>query len=121
VEAEERMMDAVIDWLMGLLRFDLRCGSGKDDRVYLGAFGTSVGEQSRQGMHLVAVDSHQLDQVFEDLQDWCRDRGCKLFWDRVIWDQWHQRWESNGIGGADVMFIATADEHVATEAWLAWG
>jgi hypothetical protein len=90
-------------------------------KVYLGAFATSVNEQRRRQQILIPVHHVGTDDAeFADLYHWCQQRGCQLFWDRVIWDALLQRWESNGIGGADLLFIISPDEDTAFEALLTW-
>lgn len=88
------------------------------DDTYLGAYSMCVDRIQSDRRHLIATNLHDVD---DELLEWCRDRGCKLFWDRVIWDNWMHRWQSNGIGGFDILFILAPDSETGMEAKLAWG
>lgn len=95
---------------------------GRTDSItYLGMFGMTVDQARARDMTLVATNIDGFDDRFTEVLDWCRDRGCKVFWDRVTWDKWKGCWESNGIGGVDVLFIASDVPEVITEARLSWG
>lgn len=64
---------------------------------------------------------HGIDAEF-DL--WCQHNHCYYFYDRVLYDRWEsgkRRWRTNGIGGVDLLFIATNSETAAIMAKLTWG
>lgn len=52
---------------------------------------------------------------------WCQQYFCYYFYDRVWYDKWRHRWESNGIGGYDMLFIATNCDTGAMMSKLGWG
>lgn len=59
----------------------------------------------------------------EEFDLWCQHNHCYYFYDRVLYDRWafpKRRWVTNGIGGFDLMFIATNYESGATMAKLTW-
>lgn len=87
--------------------------------TYLGAFGWSVDQAYGMDKQVVATDAgwDELDEMTE----WCAEHGCQCFWDRVLYDQWMCKWVSNGIGGADYLFIQADTEDLATLARLRWG
>lgn len=93
------------------------------EHTYLGMFGMTVDVARSNGLTLIPTNIVSIEEDLLDLIDWCRDRGCKVFWDRVIWDRWMKRWESNGIGGMDVLFVGVRsnDEETIIEAKLVWG
>ena len=66
----------------------------------------------------VLVLDEFVDQV--DLEHWCQVNFCYYFFDRVWYDVWRKRWESNGIGGCDVLVICTDVESSAVMATLKW-
>lgn len=53
---------------------------------------------------------------------WCQHNHCYYFIDRVSCDRWGSRrkWVSNGIGGFDLLFIATNSDTGALMAKLKW-
>lgn len=55
-----------------------------------------------------------------ELEDWCYQFSSYYFWDRVWFNQWRNRWESNGIGGGDYFFIVTDYDDSAILAKLRW-
>lgn len=52
---------------------------------------------------------------------WCQLNLCYYCYDRVWYDKWRNRWESNGIGGGDAFFILTDNDETAVMAQLRWG
>ena len=93
----------------------------EEEKTYLGAFATTVDRARDSGVHCIAVPGiGDLNEDFDDLCSWCKDRGCHLIWDRVIWDPWHQCWTNNEIAGGDMLFVLTADTDTATLARLTW-
>lgn len=67
-----------------------------------------------------AIEDYFDDRLNFDL--WCQHNFCYYFLDRVSYDRWasRRRWVSNGIGGIDLLFIATNSEASATMAKLRW-
>ena len=51
---------------------------------------------------------------------WAMEYQCEILSDRVLWNEWSKRWESNGIGGEDLVFFATNDDEAATMTILRW-
>lgn len=87
--------------------------------TYLGLFGRSVDQAYGDDKWVIATYAGW-DEV-EELIAWCKDNGCQCFWDRVLYDHWMCKWVSNGIGGADYLFIQCDSENSATMARLTWG
>lgn len=87
--------------------------------TYLGAFGWSVDRAYGSDKQVVVTDAGW--DELDELTAWCAEHGCQCFWDRVLYDQWMSRWVSNGIGGADYLFIQCESESMAIMARLRWG
>lgn len=85
----------------------------------------SIDEMYRSYAHVIRVDPRHIPwrdrDAFLELRRWARINHCGAVVDRVIWDQWQQRWEENQIGGTDQVFLGTNDEGTAMLARLTWG
>lgn len=57
----------------------------------------------------------------DEFDMWCQLNLCYYCYDRVWYDKWRNRWESNGIGGFDVLFVLTDNDDTAVMAQLVWG
>lgn len=57
---------------------------------------------------------------YEEAIDWAKEYGCEILVDRVIYNEWNNRWESNGIAGGDFLFFAMNDDEAATMTVLRW-
>ena len=113
------MIYALFSWCANLVSRSLHSKKkSEDSKIYLGIFGWSV-DQAYGADKIVIATSAGWDEL-EDLTKWCKENGCRCFWDRVIWDRWMSKYSSNGIGGVDILFIETVDSEVATLSRLIW-
>lgn len=107
--------------MLGILRYLGLAGEAESlaQPTYLGAFGWSVDQAYGSDKKVIATNAgwDELDEMTE----WCTEHGCQCFWDRALYDQWMRKWVSNGIGGADYLFIQCDSENSAIMARLAWG
>jgi hypothetical protein len=85
----------------------------------------TVDDLHRNYQHVIRIDPDKISwgrqDAFEEIRRWAVQHGCGIVVDRVIWDQWRGRWESNCIGGEDLAFFGSNDEEVAVLAVLVWG
>ena len=57
----------------------------------------------------------------DEIDLWCQLNLCYYCYDRVWYDNWRNRWESNGISGSDELFVLTNNDETAVMAQLRWG
>lgn len=69
--------------------------------------------------HVIIVNRPWPDR--DEFDMWCQLNLCYYCYDRVWYDQWRRRWESNGIGGGDALFVLTNNDETAVMAQLVWG
>jgi hypothetical protein len=117
-----QMIRSILEWFTDII-IESTIGSKEKpqsrDPIYLGSHSWTVDRAYGSGKQVIATDAGWDD--LDELTEWCKDNGCQCFWDRVIWDQWSHRWSSNGIGGADYIFIQAEGDEKVTLARLVWG
>lgn len=69
--------------------------------------------------HVIIVNRPWPDH--DEFDMWCQLNLCYYCYDRVWYDQWRRRWESNSIGGGDALFVLTNNDETAVMAQLVWG
>lgn len=73
--------------------------------------------------HVVTVQSDDFWRAYwydsSELDDWCQRHFCYYFYDRVFYDNFCHRWETNCLG-IDMFFIVTNCDSGAVLAKLTW-
>ena len=73
--------------------------------------------------HVIVINSSASGALWDDhcpLDEWCQANDCYWLYDRAWYDQWNNRWESNGIGGGDYFFLATNSDESSVLAKIIW-
>lgn len=80
----------------------------------------TVDRAYKEFKHVIMV--HDYNHYYHDEFDmWCQLNLCYYLYDCVWYDRWRNRWESNGIGGSDALFVLTNNDDTAIMAQLRWG
>lgn len=121
---KDYLEDKYLTWKTGKSRAEREWSAWYDNNVnWIASDVTNMFEKFK---HVIVVDSDKFMDPREPFAWVPNDDASQYFWpqrelgnnavwryERVLWNQWDQRWHIIGLGGEDMIFVATNNDRDA--------